>query len=454
MRKAELLALLGILIAFFLRVHSLGDKNVWWDEGLAIWAVRQSLPQTTLWTAGDVHPPLYFWLLWLWVRFAGESEFSARYLTVIAATLTVASVFPLARTLGGVESGLLALWLLALSRFHIWWSQEMRMYVPAALFSTLAACFSLKAVSPKGTLKAWVGLALSCLAALYTLYSSVFLLPVCAIPIFLRAFERDRREILGRAALAFGAVVLLWTPWLLLALPRMQSWSVVEKPFSLGATFKLNAVLLATGISTDVERLLPLGLFFVALALAGLPLSAWKDREAIPGILMLLDGVLIQSLAVWALTQPRSIFYVPRVEARYFIPFAPFFYSLLALSLATFGRRAYPLALVALTLMVIFLPRYYAERDWEDDIPAMVRLIQVYSRPGDAVVLISGDRFPEFGYYYRSGGQDLPLYTVPRLSPALSPETVERSWAGSSADTRECGWQRSSPSSRTPRASP
>ena len=33
---------LVILLAFALRVLRLGDANIWWDEGLAIWAVRKS----------------------------------------------------------------------------------------------------------------------------------------------------------------------------------------------------------------------------------------------------------------------------------------------------------------------------------------------------------------------------------------------------------------------------
>ena len=70
--------LASLLAAFGLRAWLLGNQNVWWDEGLAIWAVRQSFTRMTLWTASDVHPPLYFWLLQFFVRLGGESEFSAR----------------------------------------------------------------------------------------------------------------------------------------------------------------------------------------------------------------------------------------------------------------------------------------------------------------------------------------------------------------------------------------
>jgi len=433
MRALKLLTLAGILLAFFLRVYSLGDKNVWWDEGLAIWAVRKELPETTLWTAGDVHPPLYFWFLWLWIRIAGEAEFPARYLTVIMAILTVAAVFPIIRKLAGPGAGALALWLLAISPFHIWWSQEMRMYVPAALFLTLSAYFALKVVSVDSP-KAWAGLILSCSAALYTLYSAVFLIPICAIPIALKAFERPPQgKALAQLALALGAVALLWTPWLALAIHRMGSWSVGGEPPSLEFVLKLNAILLSTGASTNLDRYLPAGIFVVTVAFAGFIIFSLsnENRKALPGALMLLGGVLLQPLGVWILTQPRSLFYVPKVEARYFIPFAPFFYSLLALALATLSKKLRPLGLSltagTLALIMVFLPQYYEGRDWEDDLPFMVRLIQIYGRSDDAIILVSGDRFPEFLYYYDSpsNGFRLPIYPAPRLSSTLSYTTVE-----------------------------
>jgi len=53
----------ALLLGFGLRCYRLGDQSVWWDEGLAAWAARQSLSDSGQWTAADVHPPLYFWLL-------------------------------------------------------------------------------------------------------------------------------------------------------------------------------------------------------------------------------------------------------------------------------------------------------------------------------------------------------------------------------------------------------
>ena len=101
-RWGDTLPLSAILLAAFaLRIWLLGNQNIWWDEGLAIWAVRQGWVRMTLWTASDVHPPLYFWLLKAWVSLAGESEFAARFISLLCGVVTVAALYPLAKALLG-----------------------------------------------------------------------------------------------------------------------------------------------------------------------------------------------------------------------------------------------------------------------------------------------------------------------------------------------------------------
>jgi uncharacterized membrane protein len=369
MKRYYWLLLAGLWVAFALRVCRLGDQNIWWDEGLAIWAVRHSFVGTTLWTAGDVHPPLYFWLLWPWVRLAGESEFAARYLTVMVAMLTVAAMVPLGRRLGGRAVGAAALWLLALSRFYVWWSQEMRMYALAALGATLSFYFLARIVSgntnggqpqrgqpqggqlqglplhpapgqPQGRNRRgcpYVGWVLATVAALYTLYFSALLLVVQNLYVFVVGLRRaDRWALWRRWLLAQGVALALWAPWLALALPRMRSWSVVQEPVSPGFAFLLDGVLLTLGISTYVERYLGAVLVVGVVLLWGTVSLVIRARRAgtarrtAEGLWLLLLGTLIPPLMVWLVTQPRMLFYTPRVEARYFLSFAPLFYAWLA----------------------------------------------------------------------------------------------------------------------------
>ena len=126
-----------MLLGFGLRVIALGDKSVWWDEGLAIWAARQSLADISLWTANDVHPPLYFWLLHFWRLLSGDTEFGLRLLSAFIGLATIPATFLLGKRINGRFTGLLAALFMAISRFDIGWSQEMRMYSLSALLGAL-----------------------------------------------------------------------------------------------------------------------------------------------------------------------------------------------------------------------------------------------------------------------------------------------------------------------------
>lgn len=428
----------GLLVAFALRVHRLGDQNIWWDEGLSIWAVRHTLWETTIWTAGDVHPPLYFWLLWPWVRLVGEGEFAARFITVLVALLTVAAMAPLGRRLGGKAVGVGALWLLALSRFHIWWSQEMRMYALAAFWATLSFYFLTRALGSR-SLRDWAAWIGTTVAALYTIYFSALLLLVQNLFVLIAGLRRNGCRIWGRWAIAQAIALGLFAPWLAFAIPRMRSWSIVEEPVSLGFIFRLNGVLLSTGISTFIERYDEIALLFGFTLLWGvvalLRYRAPAGRIPLPdGLALLLLGTLLPPVMVWLVTRPRALFYAPRVEARYFLSFAPLAYALLAWGLAGLlkPRRTRPLGLIAtaavLAVALWALPGHYADRCLRDDLQSMVQAIRAQAQPGDAVVLVSGDRAPLFLYYYDrppAPADRPPVYPVPQRVLTLDETTAE-----------------------------
>ncbi|MCD6344292.1 MAG: glycosyltransferase family 39 protein, partial [Anaerolineae bacterium] len=436
--RQRLLILLGLLVAYALRVYKLGDQNIWWDEGLSVLAARKSFAGVTLWTAADVHPPLYFWLLWLWARLMGETEFALRYVTVIESLLTVAVMFPLGRRLSRKPLvGIGALWLLGLSRFHVWWSQEMRMYILASLCSMLSLYFVTRLTAERPSRRDRVGWVLATAGALYTIYSSVVLLVIENL--FMLAVglkRRDRRKFWGHWLLNQLVVALGVLPWLMLALPRMRSWSVVQEPASLRFVLELDAVLLSLGISTDVGHYaLPAALVMASVALGVFLLLRQRQGQAPEegpspqGLLLLGLSVLLPPLVIWVLTQPRAIFYTPRVEARYLLPFAPAFYLLLAWSLAGWlrSRALRPVGIAIgislLGLAAWSLPQHYAPRYLRDDFQTLTRQIWAYARPGDAVVLVSGNRYPLFDSYYDrtpAPPDRPPVYRIPDGQPALT----------------------------------
>lgn len=450
-----------LLLAFALRLWRLGDADLWWDEALAVWAVRKGLAGVTLWTASDVHPPLFFWLLWLWTRLVGEGEFALRSLSAAYGVLTVAVVYSLGRLIGRATGhaqlvGGLAALLTALARFHVWWSQELRMYVLAGLLGALSLYLLLRWLDAErtagrtlsGSPSATVPLILCALvsaAALYTVFlSAIFLIVqnlVVAYALLQAHGDIQRGRVLLKWLVAQAAVAIALALWLWLAWGRMRTWSVSE-PLSLTFFLRLYATLLTTGVSVDIGRytwaLVPPAVVLVLGAWQSLRSNSCRDSVARHGMLALLLTLLVSAVLVYLSTMPRALFYTPRIEARYFLPFAPAFWLLLGWSVALIVARwrvagwACGAALVVLSL--VFLPGHYEDRYRRDTLRTMVRAILSQAEAGDAVLLDSGGRYPLFLYYYEGSGgstglsKDLwrpPMLTVSQSEDRLTPEAVD-----------------------------
>lgn len=450
-RGAQIGLVSVVWLAFALRVCRLGAKNLWWDEALAIWAVRKGLAGVTLWTASDVHPPLFFWALWGWVQCVGESEFATRFLSVGWGLLTVVLLYRTSCQLFNKSIGLLAALLLATARFHVWWSQELRMYIVAACCVALSLHFFVRLRGGGGEKRVWAGYILSTAATVYSLYLAGLILIVENGFLALTALaNRYKRRFWLRWLGAQATILLLFVPWLALALGRMRTWSV-SKPFDFTLFLQLYGLLLSTGISTQIEhyRLLTLG--FTLLALGGL-VALWRQREEGDRIgreswrgwergLLLSLLLVLPPLAVYLLTLPRGFFYSPRVEARYLVTFAPAYYLLVAATVGVASRKwRWSGVVLGVAVFLTFgwtLAGYYQDRYLRDEFQSAVRIIRAHANTGDAVVLISGNRYPIFEYYY---GRLIPaegrpkLYELPRYAHEITPENVERELTRSIGD--------------------
>ena len=416
--RRPLFGLAAILLAAFgLRLVLLADADIWWDEGLAVWAARQSVLDMLRWTAADVHPPLYFLLLKLWLGLAGDGEFAVRLLSAVSGTLTVAALWYLGRLLapGRPWIALGGALLLAVSPFAIWWSQETRMYMLGGLLATLSLACTVRLRWQPDWRIALAYLAVT-IAALWTLYLLAFLLVIEGLYwLWSLRLERDwptRGWLLlqwaGLQAIAVGAFV----PWLAYALPRMRSWSA-QATFEPRLYLQLYATLLTVGASIHIDRYLPVIAAIAVLTIAGLAVmvsrrsTRWGSR---PGsILLLLLVVSLPPLAVWLVTMlPRSIGYLPKPEARYLLPFAPPFYLLLSWVTVTLAERAGRVRLwvgigVTIALIVISawgLHRYYGDRYRTDNYESITLTLHAHAQPEDAVVLHTDQPWPVFAYHW------------------------------------------------------
>ena len=436
-----------LLLALGLRLFRLAEANLWWDEALAIWGVRKGLAGVTVWTAGDVHPPLYFWSLWSWVQLFGESPWAMRSLSVLFGVLTVAAVYGLGTLIAGRRLGNLAALLTALARFHVWWSQEMRMYVLAGLLGVLSLYFFLHWLRgerdeprdgrPWCPNRALLLYGLCATGALYTIFLMGALILVQNVVVLLvllwPAGRIARGRVLRKWVLTQLGILALVGVWLYFSWGRMPTWSVASPmgPLSLA---RLYATLLTTGVSVDIGRYTWAVLYPLAICLLGLGclLPRWRRAGRIEGMaaldaLTLTLSCTLTAAVVYAATMPRSLFYTPHIEARYFLPFAPAFWLLLAWAVLLIAERWRRLGWLAgatvVVLFILFLPGHYSDRFRRDTLETMSRSVVSQARSGDALLLDSGSRYPVFLYDYERVAPEAWRPALEYVSKAEEPLT-------------------------------
>ena len=260
-RRLGLIVLL--LLAFALRTYQLAAQSLWYDEAISWYLTRMTLPQLTEWTANDIQPPLYYYLLWLWVRLVGTSEFALRFPSVAFAWLTLPLLWRLGRRLFGGTAGWLVLVFGILSPLQVYYAQEARMYTLLTLLGLASSYLMyriLGRLSPesprRGNLAApcygrrfhvvVIAYVLTTAAALYTHYFAFFLLAAQGMTVIYwlstnrgavlwrSRSERPTDARLGTAGAAsrltwhYGVLIplalfALYLPWLPYLLSRYQS---------------------------------------------------------------------------------------------------------------------------------------------------------------------------------------------------------------------------------------
>ena len=411
----------ALLLAFALRMVALDGPALRGDEAHTVMAWAGSLSEVieTMATV-DPHPPLAYLAFNLWLRVAGDSEFAARFLSVLAGVLGVAAVYALGRVWGGRTLGLVAALLMALNPFHVWHSQDARNYALWAAISALAVWLMLRALR-RGTAKhawrrTWLPYIAAQIAAAYIFYFEVALLAFQNVYVLLA--HRRARALLRRWFLAQAAIALVVAPWYLY--PRLQEYTGTAEGLDLGGVFTWIVPALLFG------ETLPPGmanwLWVPAWALVGAGLvAAWRVSRERFAFLAAYAGVPLAALCALSLVQP--VF-----RPRYILASMPAYVLIVAgLVTAVSGWRGLPaksrqravgtlwggLALVmALGLWHHFTnPLYAKSPDWR----ALAAFLEARAAPGDIVVQNIPD--PAFGYYYQGAHITLPA----RASRAAEP---------------------------------
>ena len=208
------LAMLAALVAAtsFLWGRAAG-MAFWLDEGISVGVASHPLADIPSLLRQDGSPPLYYLILHLWSSVFGSSAVATHLLSLLFAVAAVPAALWAGWSLFGRRTGWTFALLVAVNPFFAFYANETRMYSLAALLALLSTATFLHGFV-FGRRRYLPFFAVCQALVMYTHNWGLLLglgLAAAVVPCFL--LRPDRRRVVIDAALAFGAVALLYLPW-------------------------------------------------------------------------------------------------------------------------------------------------------------------------------------------------------------------------------------------------
>lgn len=432
-KTRERLLLIGVLgTAFLLRCLLLNKESLWLDEFVTWWCVSRDFSAAL--AAEVTNPPLYYLLLFPWVKVFGLSEIALRSFSILPSIGSVYLAYRFGKRFESAPVGLLAAGYQAVSSFHVFYAQEARTHAWLVFFLLLTSWTlldALEAAPGRATVWGFVRYGVLAVACLYMHFTATFFLAGHAVYVLWRWWrEKDVNsgKVGGFLLAGIGATVC-FGPWLFQMLRAASGGGQVRRylalklpqayfSFLFGDTLiPLDEEAVRHVLGTLKEFWFPLTAAVLACALiipALLRLLGDRGRKlAFP--LILSTAPLLICLAV---SLKVMVF-----DERYMQTASPFLYVLLAAAFfeglrtgGVFRRTAQASAVLFAGLSVVSLWQYYThprygKEQWREAVAAVdAQGTGSTGNTGNTVLLLEPDYLHHcYNYYTR---KHLPLVRI------------------------------------------
>lgn len=394
------------LIALLIRLWGLNYHSLWFDEAVSVFWARQPLGETLrvgLLLDKDKHPPLFYLVLHGWIALFGDGPVSVRLPSVLLGAALPPALAILGAELRDRSTGLLAGVLASLNPMLVWYSQEVRMFGPAATLVVIATLCLLRGLRRQAW-GWWIGYILTAVAGVYTYLFVALILPFhgfMALGEWLRAREEAGRRLSFRslwpAAFSFLLVAIFIAPLAFQALFIARTESTPGQPFEgiLPTLWNLLGVYTVRQPPWPALAIILITAGSLALLTLGVALPPARWRQAVGSWLLLppaIGGLLLVLNA--------SVF----AETRYYLFLAPAMCLAWAGGLVWLSRkwRAAGFALTAVWAVVALtaLPYLWTPESRREEWRGAAQYIAEHAGPEDAILIHPAYVRLPFLYYY------------------------------------------------------
>jgi uncharacterized membrane protein len=189
--------------------------SIWFDEAFSAYLMRFDFFDIARYTANDVHPPMYYWLLKAWTSVFGASDLALRLPSLLMIAASIVVIVLLVRKLFSINAARWTALLLAISPLLVRFGEEARMY-SLALLITSAATYVLVSVTERPTRKKWLAYAVLVSLGMWTHYFTalVWLAHWVWRWSVRREYKNARKFWTKEWILAHVGAIALYLPWL------------------------------------------------------------------------------------------------------------------------------------------------------------------------------------------------------------------------------------------------
>jgi len=385
-----------------LRFVRLGGQSLWVDEAITL---KNSFVGGHLAFSGflsTLQGPLVVFIMHFWASLSSNDAF-LRIPFAIAGGLTVWAFYLLGRSLYDSWTTLHTVFVASLSPILVWYSQEIRGYSFAVLFSVLMTYFFIQWLA-RPTARNAIYYGIMVFAGLMTNLSAGFV--ACAHLMYL-ILVSGKRKLVGRWMVTIFIVLLAFSPWVREIIVRAHPVRAAAVPsaeplkgggglsiwalpyalftdsvgYTLGPSVRALQADRARALADNAGWIVATGAVFGIMVVAGVTRLVRTNRNL---LLLVLLWLLVPIVAV-VLLAARN---VKVFNVRYALVGIPAYIMLVGQGLAAISRSRYWfLVLVFAALIGISLVNYFHVATYgKDDARGAARLIQAGLRPGDVVV--------------------------------------------------------------------
>jgi 4-amino-4-deoxy-L-arabinose transferase-like glycosyltransferase len=410
--KIFFIIILIIVLGFLLRLHNLTSKSIWYDEAKSI-----QFAENPLWkiiSKPNSTPPLYFIILKFWIDVFGDSEFAVRFPSIIFGSASLLLIYWIGKKTFNELVGLYSAFILAISSFHIFYSQETRNFT-LFLFLTLVSMFIFIKILKKEKVKYYFYLTLVNILIIYTDIFGIFLILTQTIIIYV-----SKEGLNKRLYLPIILALIFFCPYLFFMSKNIRNilfdglwWTYKPNLSSIIDTFKtfsyggsryggLNGgVVIIPKENLDISK--NLLYIFTFLSLFGLTKQAGiiqrkNNADNRHGIVLLLSWLGIPIVGSFLFSY---IFY-PIYIIRHLIFVSPAFYILVSYGIASIRKKLLQiLSVISILFFSLFSLNYYYTHDLKIPWAKVCQYLTKNSRENDIITIahLKESIFP-INYYF------------------------------------------------------